>query len=105
MIPIVYFPNASYNNKSLKRVTRSTFVGKRYRYFTYEAVLLKSMPAKRYLDSDNIFARLMLPKKLGAIPSEIEKSICTLADVDRIDSILNHAMDIHDWKEIKQLMN
>jgi len=61
VIPIVYFPNASYNNKSLKRVTRSTFLGKRYHYFTYEAVLLKGMPAEKYLNSDNIFARLMLP--------------------------------------------
>lgn len=61
VIPIVYFPNASYNNKKLKRVTRSTFLGKRYHYFTYETVLLKSMPAEKYLKSDNIFARLMLP--------------------------------------------
>jgi hypothetical protein len=170
-------------------------LGKRYHYFTYEAVLLKGMPAEKYLKSDNIFARLMLPsmrysrqallevldsgikgvlemvdpvkglrrakyleflfhyfnvgkkeweeysvykrtksedqelgmvsnvfqqirieegqkvllmllpKKLGPMPPEIEKSIRGLADVERINSILNRVLEIRDWQEIKQLIN
>ncbi len=60
VIPIVYFPNASSKNP-LPRSTTSAFMGKRYFHFTYEAVFLKDMPAKKYLNSSNIIARLMLP--------------------------------------------
>ena len=61
VIPIVFFPNASINNKVLQRETKSTFLGKRYHYFTYEAVLLKDKQAKKYLHSSNLIARLLLP--------------------------------------------
>lgn len=61
VIPIVYFPNASPKNKTLQRAINSKFLGKRYHYFTYEAVLLRGLPAKKYLNSNNLFARLMLP--------------------------------------------
>jgi len=61
VIPIVYFPNASAKVGSVKRATKSAFMGKRYHYFTYEALFLKDMWAKKYLDSNNIIARLMLP--------------------------------------------
>ncbi len=61
VIPIVYFPNASAKNKTLQREIKSSFLGKRYHYFTYEPVLLRSMSAKKYLNSKNVFARLMLP--------------------------------------------
>lgn len=61
VIPIVFFPNASAKNKALKRVTKSAFLGKRYHYFTYEAVLLRDMPARKHLASSNLVARLFLP--------------------------------------------
>jgi hypothetical protein len=61
VIPIVYFPNASSKNPLPPRSTTSAFMGKRYFHFTYEAVFLKDMPAKKYLNSSNIIARLMLP--------------------------------------------
>ena len=61
VIPIVYFPNASMKNKALKRATKSTFLGKRYHFFTYEAVLLRDKQAKKYLRSPNLIARLLLP--------------------------------------------
>ncbi len=61
VVPIVYFPNASAKNKNVLRETKSAFMGKRYHYFTYEAVFLKDKPAKKYLKSNNIIARLMLP--------------------------------------------
>ena len=61
VIPIVYFPNASAKNKNLPRATKSSFMGKRYHYFTYEAVFFKDKLAKKYLTSNNIIARLMLP--------------------------------------------
>ncbi len=212
VIPIVYFPHASAKNKSVIRETKSTFMGKRYHYFTYEAVFLKDKPAKKYLKSNNIIARLMLPfmryskedwievldsgvkavlelvdptkglrqgkyldflfyyfklgeeqwevyrahklkkkeikevdmistilkeqgrvegflkgktegktegkieegrhmlllllpKKFGPIPSEIENSIRGLTDLDRIHSILAQFMEINDWHELEQLLN
>ncbi len=61
VIPIVYFPNVSAKNKTLPREIKSAFFGKRYHYFTYQPVLLRGMPAKKYLNSKNVFARLMLP--------------------------------------------
>jgi hypothetical protein len=61
VIPIVYFTNASAKNMALKREIKSAFMGKRYHYFTYETVFLKDKPAKKYLKSDNIIARLLLP--------------------------------------------
>jgi hypothetical protein len=61
VIPIVYFPNASAKSKTLLKETKSAFMGKRYHYFTYEAVCLKDFWAKKYLGSSNIVARLMLP--------------------------------------------
>jgi len=61
VIPIVYFPNASGKSKALLKETKSAFMGKRYHYFTYEAVCLKDLWAKKYLGSSNIVARLMLP--------------------------------------------
>lgn len=36
-------------------------MGKRYHYFTYETVFLKGLAAKKYLNSANIVARLLLP--------------------------------------------
>lgn len=208
VIPIVYFPNASSKNAIPPRATKSSFLGKRYFYFTYEAVFLKDMPAKKYLNSDNIIARLMLPfmrfsqqdwmevldsgvkavlemvdsaqglrrnkyldfllfyfnleekewetyraykqaqkkdkeiemittilknqgkmegriegrmegkiegkmeallsllpKKLGPMPPEIETSIRTLKDADRIDSLLNRFLEVRNWQEVKQLIN
>jgi hypothetical protein len=175
-------------------------MGKRYFHFTYEAVFLKDMPAKKYLNSSNIIARLMLPfmrfsrqdwmevldsgvkavlemvdptqglrrnkyldfllfyfnleekewetyraykhaqkkdkeiemittilknqgrmegrmegktealllllpKKLGPMPPEIEKSIRTLNDADRLDYLLNRFLEVRDWQEVKQLIN
>lgn len=201
VIPIVYFPNASAKNPIPLRATKSAFMGKRYFYFTYEAVFLQDKLAKRYLNSDNLMARLMLPfmrfarqdwmevldsgvqavlemvaptqglrrskyldfllfyfkleendwnayraykqaqqknqevemlittalknqgklegkiegkievllsllpKKLGPMPLEIEASIRKLSDIERINFLLNHLWDVHDWQEIKQLMN
>ncbi|MCI0617415.1 hypothetical protein L0244_30955, partial [bacterium] len=61
VIPIVYFPNASSKSKALLKETKSAFMGKRYHYFTYEAVCLKDLWAKKYLGSSNLVARLMLP--------------------------------------------
>jgi hypothetical protein len=61
VIPIVFFPNASAKNTGVLRETKSTFMGKRYHYFTYEAVFLPDLPAKKFLKSNNIIARLMLP--------------------------------------------
>lgn len=61
VIPIVYFPNASSKNKTLKREVKSSFMGKRYHFFTYEAVLLRDKQAKKYLTSPNLIARLLLP--------------------------------------------
>jgi hypothetical protein len=61
VIPIVYFPYASSQNRNILRATKSSFMGKRYHYFTYEPVFLKDKPAKKHLTSDNIIARLMLP--------------------------------------------
>jgi hypothetical protein len=61
VIPIVFFASASAKSKTLEREIKSDFMGKRYHYFTYEAVLLKDMDAEKYLDSKNVIARLMLP--------------------------------------------
>jgi hypothetical protein len=200
VIPIVYFPYASAKNKTVKRETKSVFMGKRYHFFTYEALFIKGLPAKKYLKSDNIIARLMLPfmryskedwlevldsgikgvlnlvdptqglrrnkyldfllyyfnleekewevyrahkmkkkevkevdmistllkeqgrlegevkanremlllllpKRLGPMPPEIEGSILALTDLDRIRSILAQFMEINDWQELKQLLN
>lgn len=170
-------------------------MGKRYHYFTYEAVLLKGMPVEKYLKSNNIIACLMLPfmrysrqalmevldsgikgvlelvdpakglrrsqyldflfyyfklgkqeweeysaykrakneeqevgmvntlftqakiegkmeallsllpKRLGPMPPEIETSIRTLNDVQRIDALLNRFLEVRDWQEVKQLIN
>lgn len=203
VVPIVYFPNASAKNMTLKREIKSAFMGKRYHYFTYEAVFLKDKPAKKYLKSNNIIARLllpfmrystndwlevldsavkaifalvnpaerlrqnkyldflfyyfnleeeqfeiyraykqqkkeekefdmistimkervregfiqgkaqegqdllllMLPKRLGPMPPDIENSIRSLVDLDRIHSIMAQLMEIRDWNEVKQLLN
>lgn len=59
--PLVYFPNVPATGKTVRRETKSTFMGKRYHYFTYEAIFLRALPAKKYLDSANIVARLLLP--------------------------------------------
>lgn len=61
VIPIVYFPNAPVASKTVRRETKSSFMGKRYHYFTYETVFLRALPAKKYLNSANIVARLLLP--------------------------------------------
>jgi len=61
VIPIVFFPNASGKSKTLKKEIKSVFMGKRYHFFTYEAVCLRDLQAKKYLDSPNLVARLMLP--------------------------------------------
>jgi len=61
VVPIVYFPNASAKSKALPKEMKNVFMGKRYHYFTYEAVCLKDYWAKKYLGSSNIIARLMLP--------------------------------------------
>ncbi|MFQ5630471.1 MAG: hypothetical protein ACE5I1_16995 [bacterium] len=208
VIPIVFFANASAKSKSLEREITSEFMGKRYHYFTYEAVLMKDFKAKDYLDSPNIIARLMLPfmqyskgkllevldnavtgvlklvdatqglrqrkylefvmqyfklgkkeweayrfykqeqkqvnemeliteilrkegwekgqeegreegqinegqntllillpKRLGPVPPEIEKSIRALTDLDRIHGILARLLEIKDWQELEQLLN
>jgi hypothetical protein len=47
----------------------------------------------------------LLPKKLGPMPPEIENSIRTLNDADRIDSLLNRFLELHDWQEVKRLIN
>ncbi len=47
----------------------------------------------------------LLPKKLGPMPPEIETSIRTLKDADRIDSLLNRFLEVRDWQEVKQLIN
>jgi hypothetical protein len=212
VIPIVYFPNASAKNNGVLRETKSIFMGKRYHYFTYEAVFLPDLLAKKFLKSDNIIARLLLPfmryskedwievldssvkavlelvdptqglrqgkyldflfyyfnlgkeeweayyvhkqkknevmevdmistllkekgrtegfvegeakgksegmieqgrdllllllpKRLGPMPAEIESAIRGLTDLDRIQSILVRCMEINDWREIEQLLN
>ncbi len=200
VVPIVYFPQASAKNMTLKRETKSAFMGKRYHYFTYEAVFLKDKPAKKYLKSNNIIARLMLPfmryskddwlevldsalkavwelvapseglrqnkyldflsyyfnleerewkayhaykqvkkeekefemitnmlreqareegklkegqhmlllilpKRLGPMPPEIESAIHGLTDLDRIHFIMAQLMEIRDWDEVKQLLH
>jgi hypothetical protein len=61
VVPIVYFPNASAKSKAMPKETKNVFMGKRYHYFTYEAVCLKDHWARNYLGSSNIIARLMLP--------------------------------------------
>ncbi len=48
---------------------------------------------------------LLLPKKLGPMPPEIETSIRTLNDVERIDALLDRLWEVRDWHEIKQLIN
>ncbi|MGH7454859.1 MAG: DUF4351 domain-containing protein [bacterium] len=48
---------------------------------------------------------LLLPKKLGSMPPEIETSIRTLNDVERIDALLDRFWEVRDWHEIKQLIN
>ena len=61
VIPIVYFPNASAKNQSVPRELSSVFLGKRYLHFTYAPVFLKDLPAKKYVKSRNLVARMLLP--------------------------------------------
>ncbi len=61
VVPIVFFPYASSRSEVLPKEAESVFMDKRYFYFTYEAVCLKDFAAKQFLDSSNLFARLMLP--------------------------------------------
>ncbi len=61
VVPIVYFPYGSAKSKHIKRSTKSTFMGRRYHYFTYQAVFLKDHEAQRHLASTNVIARLLLP--------------------------------------------
>ena len=61
VIPIVYFPNVSAKNKALPRALSSAFLGKKYLHFTYVPVFLKDLPAKKYVKSRNLIARMMLP--------------------------------------------
>jgi hypothetical protein len=39
------------------------------------------------------------------MPPEIETSIRTLNDVQRIDALLNRFLEVRDWQEVKQLIN
>jgi hypothetical protein len=48
---------------------------------------------------------MMMPKKLGPMPQEIEKSIRALKDLDRIHDILARFLEIKDWRELEKLLN
>ncbi|MGH7455794.1 MAG: hypothetical protein ACRENG_30845, partial [bacterium] len=48
---------------------------------------------------------LLLPQKLGPMPTEIEQAIRTLDDVNRIDVILSRFMELKDWQQLKQYLN
>ncbi len=47
---------------------------------------------------------LMLPKRLGPMPPEIESAIRSLTDLDRIHFIMAQLMEIRGWQEVKQLL-
>jgi hypothetical protein len=48
---------------------------------------------------------VLLSKRLGPMPPEIESSLRALTDLDRIHSILARFMEINDWRELEQLLN
>ncbi|MCI0690728.1 DUF4351 domain-containing protein [candidate division KSB1 bacterium] len=48
--------------------------------------------------------RLLLSKRFGPMPPEIESSIRALTDLDRIDSIMAQFLELRDWQEVKQLL-
>ncbi|MBN1349434.1 hypothetical protein JXJ21_08495 [candidate division KSB1 bacterium] len=61
VIPIVSFPKASRHDKAKPHEIKSEFLGKIYHQFAYELVCLKDYDSADYLESDNIFSRMMLP--------------------------------------------
>ena len=48
---------------------------------------------------------MLLPQRLGPTPTEIEKNIRALNDLDRIHTILACFLEIKDWQELEQLLN
>ena len=48
---------------------------------------------------------LLLPKKFGSIPPELESRIRGYADLDRMNEILARLLEFQDWQEIAQLLN
>ncbi|MGI0016255.1 MAG: DUF4351 domain-containing protein [Nitrososphaera sp.] len=47
---------------------------------------------------------LLLPKRFGPMPPEIESLIRGLTDLDRIDAIMTSFLEIRDWSEVKELL-
>jgi len=57
------------------------------------------------LEASRDLALLLLPQKLGPIPTEIEKKIRALNDVNRIQNIMARFMEINNWQQLKKYLN
>jgi hypothetical protein len=61
--------------------------------------------AKGKIEEGRDWLIVLLSKRLGPMPPEIDGSIRALDDLDRIHSILTRFMEINDWRELEQLLN
>ena len=72
IIPIVFFPKASFDDPSIIKQIRSEYLGTIYHLFTYKAICLKDYDSIHYLKSDNLFGRLMLPFMKGVSQNKVK---------------------------------
>jgi len=67
--------------------------------------MVRTIFEQKRLEEGQHMLLLFLTQKLGPTPPEIESSIRTLTDLDRIHYIVTQFMKINNWQELQQLLN
>jgi hypothetical protein len=90
VVPIVFFPKAAYDDPSIIKQIKSEYLGAVYHFFTYKAICLKGYNSAEYLESDNLFGRLMLPFMAGVSENKFKV----------LRSIIRALFDLIDDKDV-----
>lgn len=48
---------------------------------------------------------MLLPKRLGAIPTKLEQTIRNTHDLNHLQAVLASLLELQSWQEVEQLLN
>lgn len=57
------------------------------------------------LEAERDMLLVLLSKRFGAIPPDVEAAIRSSNDVERIHDVLVRFLEIKDWQELRELLN